>query len=143
MSRGQPYGNSLFTERQYEVLRLRKEGMKPEQMAKHLGVTRQDISVLERRTRDNIEKAMNTLDLAHHMDVLHKFSIRDGMNILEASAAIFNEADRLGIKLQENYLSLAMMVRSAATSSIQKGRITMPLTAYIRNSGHITLFYDI
>ncbi len=142
MSRGRLYGNSLFTERQYEIMRLRKSGMAPEQIAEMLGVTRQNISILERRTQDNMEKAMNTLNLAFEMDFLHKISLKKGVNILEASNFIFEEANRLGIKLRDNYLSLAMIIRSTAASRIQHGKLTASLTAYLRKNGRITVLYD-
>lgn len=142
MSKSQVYGNSLFTERQYEIMRLRKEGLTQEQIAGKLGVTRQNISILERRTHENMEKAMNTLNLAFELEFLHKISIDRGMNILEASKRIFAEADRAGVKLRENYLSLAMLIKSTAATRIQHGKLTVPLLAYLRKNGRITILFD-
>lgn len=142
MARSRGYGNSLFTRRQYEIMRLRKDGLSQEQIAKELGVTRQNISILERRTHENMEKAMNTLNLAFEMDFLYRVSIDAGMNILEASNRIFSEADRAGVKLKESYLSMAMLLRSSAASSIQHGKLSAKMVAYLRKNGRITILFD-
>lgn len=142
MSRGSVFGNTFLTERQYEILKLKKDNMAPQEIADKLGVTRQDISILERRVNDNIEKAMNTLNLAFELDFLHKIQLKKGMNILEASETVFTEADRLNVKLTESYLSIPMLIRSAASSAIKHGKLTRPLIAYLKKNGNITLAFD-
>ncbi len=142
MPRSRVYGNSFFSERQHEILRLRNQGLTPDQIASKLGVTRQDVSILERRMRQNLEKAFTTINLAVELDLVHRFSVAPEMYILEASNAIFSEADRLGIKLQENYLSLAMLIRSAAGTDIEKGKLEKPLTAFIGRNGRVTLLHE-
>jgi len=51
----------LLTEEQLLVLGLRLEGMKQDEIARKLGTSRQNVSLIERRARDNIAKAASTL----------------------------------------------------------------------------------
>ena len=53
----------FLTERQMQILRLRKDGMKQGEIASRLGTTRQNIAILEGRAVKKIEEAAMTLQM--------------------------------------------------------------------------------
>lgn len=54
---------TVLTERQIEVLRLRTEGKTQREVADRFGTTTSNISAVERAAERNVEKARQTLDL--------------------------------------------------------------------------------
>lgn len=142
MGRGKSMKNSFLTERQYEILKFRKQGLSSEEISGILHVTRQDISVLERRIRDNVDRALNTISLVKEMDYLTVIRIEKGTNFIEASNQVFEAADKAGIRLNENYISLATMIRSAFPSGVHKGILESPLSVYLRKNGGILMMHE-
>jgi Tfx family DNA-binding protein len=51
----------LLTDEQLNILGYRFDGLKQEEIARRLGTTRQNVSLIERRARGNIMKAEATL----------------------------------------------------------------------------------
>jgi len=92
-------GKSFLTEQQIKILRLRAKGLKQSEIAEMLGTSRANISILERRALDKIEKARNTLLLWEQINSKISLDVRAGEDIFTVPERLFRKADELGIKV--------------------------------------------
>ena len=112
---------TLFTDRQLEIARLIRSGKARSDIASDLGITVQDISITEKRFRENLEKAINTINVARNLSISYVFSIRSGSHILDAGKEIMSFADSHGIKLRENTISIVTGLRIYLGSDMKNG----------------------
>jgi Tfx family DNA-binding protein len=90
---------SFLTEQQIKILRLRAKGLKQSEIAELLGTSRANISILERRALEKIEKARNTLLLWEQINSKISVEVRKGEDIFEVPDRLFKKADEKGIKV--------------------------------------------
>jgi len=92
-------GKSFLTEQQIKILRLRAKGLKQSEIAEMLGTSRANISILERRALEKIEKARNTLLLWEQINSRISLDVKAGEDIFTVPERLFRKADELGIKV--------------------------------------------
>ena len=92
-------GKTFLTEQQIKILRLRAKGLKQSEIAELLGTSRANISILERRALDKIEKARNTLLLWEQINSKISVEVMAGEDIFTVPDRLFKKADELGIKV--------------------------------------------
>lgn len=128
---------TLFTERQLEINRLVREGLSNSEIASRLGITVQDVSITEKRFRENLEKAVNTINLAKESFMVSTISIEAGTHILDASKMIMNYADKKGIKLKDNTLSLLSGLRGYLGPDLKNGKMKRGVEVILLQDGGI------
>ena len=129
----------FLTKRQIEVLLLEKDGLSHLEIAKRLGRTVQDIYVIDRRIRENVKKAQNTLYLYEDTGGSIMLPFKGQCELIDILREIINESDKNGIKLKENIIGLLTILRQALKSDISKGRIKKNITIMIRHDGTIKI----
>jgi len=129
----------FLTKRQIEVLLLEKDGLSHSEIAKRLGRTVQDIYVIDKRIRENVKKAQNTLYLYEDTGGSIMLPFKGQSELIDILREIINESDRNGIKLKENIIGLLTILRQALKSDISKGRIKKNITIMIRHDGTIKI----
>ncbi len=92
-------GKSFLTEHQIKILRLRAKGLKQSEIAEMLGTSRANVSILERRALEKIEKARNTLLLWEQINSKISLDVKAGEDIFTVPERLFRKADGLGIKV--------------------------------------------
>ena len=125
----------FLTERQMQILRLRKDGMKQGEIASRLGTTRQNIAILESRAVKKIEEAAMTLQMLEVQGTVCVTGIPAGIHILDAARAIIDEADRNGIRLKGNMVDLVSWLKSNMEGNIISGRIHTGVRVMILSDG--------
>jgi Tfx family DNA-binding protein len=90
---------SFLTEQQIRILRLRAKGLKQSEIAELLGTSRANVSILERRALEKVEKARNTLILWEQINSKVSVEVKKGDDIFEVPERLFREADKLGVKV--------------------------------------------
>ncbi|WP_099209149.1 Tfx family DNA-binding protein [Thermococcus henrietii] len=90
---------SFLTEQQIKILRLRARGLKQSEIAELLGTSRANVSILERRALEKIEKARNTLLIWEQINSKVSVDVRRGEDIFNVPERLFEKADKLGIKV--------------------------------------------
>jgi len=90
---------SFLTEQQIKILRLRARGLKQSEIAELLGTSRANVSILERRALEKIEKARNTLLIWEQINSKVSVDVRKGDDIFEIPEKLFKKADELGVKV--------------------------------------------
>ena len=90
---------SFLTEQQIKILKLRARGLKQSEIAELLGTSRANISILERRALEKIEKARNTLLIWEQINSKVSIEVRRGEDIFTVPERLFQRADEVGVKV--------------------------------------------
>lgn len=128
--------NGFLTPTQLKVLELRAQGYTQEEVAELIGTTRVNVSITERRAKENIEKARNTLKAFEMLQPI-VLSIPAGMDLFQVPVLIFREADKHGIKVLYNTTSLIGILRRRAESKITGNRVTKGFKILILRGGRV------
>lgn len=78
---------------------MRSKGLKQSEIAEVLGTSRANISILEKRALEKIEKAKNNLLLWEQINSKVTVEVKRGEDIFEVPNEVFKKADKLGIKV--------------------------------------------
>ncbi|ASJ05397.1 MULTISPECIES: Tfx family DNA-binding protein [Thermococcus] len=122
---------SFLTEQQIRILRLRARGLKQSEIAEMLGTSRANISILERRALEKIEKARNTLLIWEQINSKISVEVRKGEDIFTVPERLFRKADELRLKVPYSTAEIiAFLVEHAPISDrIAKRDFTLFLDA--------------
>lgn len=90
---------SFLTEQQIRILQLRAKGLKQSEIAELLGTSRANVSILEHRALEKIEKARNTLLIWEQINSKISIEIKKGEDIFTIPDKLFKKADELKIKV--------------------------------------------
>ncbi|ASJ02397.1 transcriptional regulator [Thermococcus profundus] len=90
---------SFLTDQQVRILRLRAKGLRQSEIAELLGTSRANISILEKRALEKVEKARNTLLIWEQINARLSVEVREGEDIFDVPERLFKKADELGIKV--------------------------------------------
>jgi len=90
---------TFLTEQQIRILRLRAKGLKQSEIAEILGTSRANISILEKRALEKIEKAKNTLLLWEQINSKVAIEVKKGEDIFMVPDRLFKKADEVGVKV--------------------------------------------
>lgn len=129
----------LLTERQIQILQLRRQNLTQEETAKKLGISRQDVSILERRAIRNINTAAETIQMAENIGVLKRVRIDSGLHILDVAKEIIMFADAEGVKIRSTALGIMTLIQAAASAYLDNGVVTVPLEAIILPDGRVSV----
>ena len=125
----------ILTQRQMEILRMRREGMSSVEVARRLGTTRQNVTILERRANRKIEEAAATLRFVQESNLGIVVRIPAGTHILDATKMLLERADSEEIKLKTNMVELISWVKTSLGDSLSSGETVRECTVFISISG--------
>jgi hypothetical protein len=125
----------LLTERQYEVLKLRIQGYTQEEIAKILKTSRENISITEKRAKEKIRLAEETLRIYKELLSSGVVNIEAGTHLVEVPQLVVAKADKLGIKLRANFTMLYDEIRYRAGKCIEGTRVVKPIKVIILRDG--------
>ncbi|NJE62591.1 Tfx family DNA-binding protein [Thermococcus sp. 21S7] len=122
---------SFLTEQQIRILRLRARGLKQSEIAEMLGTSRANISILERRALEKIEKARNTILIWEQINSKISVEVKKGEDIFNVPEMLFQKADELKVKVPYSTAEvIAFLVEHAPISDrIAKRDFTLFLDA--------------
>ncbi len=115
--------NMFLTDKQVEILRMKKKGMSQADIARELKTTRGNICIIENTALKNIEKAKNTIKFYRAMEAPIWLTIPVGTDLYDIPARVFKVADRKRIKIA---VDAAMIIVKLKTEALDKvhGRMT-------------------
>ena len=132
--------DTLLTDRQKEVLRYRKQGLTQQQIADIIHTSKANICTIEKAATENIKKARETLEFLYTLDTTHLCTIEKGHDSLEAVKKIFAEAEKPGIKIQYDTISLINKMRESNPEKFRGRYIKEDIEIYINEEGDIFIF---
>jgi len=121
----------FLTPRQLEILKLRQAGKTQREIARLLGTSRENISIAEKRARENIRKAKKTLEEYERITAI-EIDISGIKDIVKLPKLIYKEADKLNIKVSHSATDILELVESHIE---RHGRA--PEKALLLNSGRV------
>jgi len=101
----------FFTEKEYNVLKLRAQGLTQREIARILGVSRTTVSVLERSALKKVKLAEKTLGIYRELYSESIFIIKPGVKLAEIPAIILRKADEANIKLKGDFTYIYSQLR--------------------------------
>lgn len=128
---------SFLTPKQLGVLKLRSEGYTQEEIARKLRTTRENVTITEKRAKENVERARATIDAFEMLDPV-EMRIEAGSEVFEIPRAIFKEADKYGIKVLYNTTSLVGIMRRKLGGKIRGNKISEGFKVLILRSGRVS-----
>lgn len=127
----------FLTERQIQVLRLRRRGLSQEEVAEILGTTRSNVSILERRAMQNIDRALETLKQWKMIQAPVAVRIPEGTDLFALPGIIFREADARGLKLPVNSIDILAKLKEIAPHLTRRRLIERSFDIYVTEDGEI------
>ena len=131
---------SFLTEQQIEVLRLRELGLTQKEISGRLGTSRENISIIEKRGRTNIERSKETLKDWELIKSPLIVIIEKGTDVLYIPKQIFDEADKKGIKVKLNIVEIITMIEVEKKELINNRVLKSDLEIIITNEGDIKIY---
>jgi Tfx family DNA-binding protein len=120
-----------------EVLKLRKRGFTQEKVAKLLGTSRENISIIERNAYRVFWTAQATIEAFESLYDDGIFLIPSRTSIYDIPRLIFLRGDALGIKIKTDENAIIAMVKSRR--KIRDFRLASPLSLKIKPDGQLLL----
>ncbi|MCX6700891.1 MAG: Tfx family DNA-binding protein [Methanomicrobiales archaeon] len=127
----------FLTDRQKEVLRYRKQGLTHQKIADIINTTNANVCTIEKSARENITRAKETIRFLYTLDASHLCSIQAGKDQFEVPRFIYAEADKRGIKVRYDTVSLINKIRAAAPERFKAGVVIENIDVYIVEDGEL------
>lgn len=124
----------FLTQKQVEVLKLRAMGYTQEDVAKILGTSRENVTIIERRARLNVIRAVETLLAYLEASSLVHLTLPRGTTVREAAKTLLREASGVGVKLRESFSEVANLIETLS-GGVEDGRLSGDVTAYVLGGG--------
>jgi Tfx family DNA-binding protein len=126
---------SLLTNRQVSVLRLRRKGMSQQEVAEHLGTTRSNVSILEKRALQNVARARATLKEWTMVQAPVSLTVPAGTDVFDVPYLVFSEADKAGIKLGIGSVDIVVQIKNKTPEALKKRVIRRDLEVAVTEDG--------
>jgi hypothetical protein len=128
--------DTFLTSKQLKVLELRGKGYTQEEIARLIGTSRVNVTITEKRAKENIQKARKTIEAYEKLNPVALEISRD-MDIFEVPKRIFSEADKHGIKVLHNTPSLIGIMRRRLGDRIIGNKVTSKFKVQLLRSGKV------
>jgi len=129
---------SFLTNTQIKVLKLRKKGLTQEEIAKMMDTSRANISMIEKRAKENVEKAKNTLKIYNDIIAPVKIIIKEGTDVFDIPKMVFKISDENDIHVKYSSLEILDLINKNAKECIDKRIVKKPFVINILESGEIS-----
>lgn len=129
----------LLTRRQVQVLSLRRKGLSQAEVAEQLKTTRENVTMLERRAWQNIDKARATLTVLRTYGLSVQVAIKPGTHLVDIPRIMIDQADKANVRLRANFTRIYEDIRFKARRSIKGARTVEPLSVWIMPDGDFTV----
>jgi Tfx family DNA-binding protein len=124
-----------LTPRQIEVLLLRKRGFTQEKVAKMLGTSRANVSIIERNAYKVVWAAQATIEAFESLHEDGVFLVPSRTSIYDIPRLIFLRGDALGIRVKIDENGIISLVKSKG--KIRQYRLVSPLAVRIKQDGQL------
>ncbi|MDD1759502.1 MAG: Tfx family DNA-binding protein [Methanothrix sp.] len=128
---------SLLTKRQLNVLLLRRQGLSQSEVAMKLGTTRSNISILEKRAYQNIQRAERTIHQWMMIQAPISLSLKAGTDVFDLPKMIFDAADKISMRLPITSLDIVVQLRRIAPRIFKKRSLEQDAKIYVTEDGEI------
>jgi Tfx family DNA-binding protein len=121
------------------VLRLRQSGITQEEIARKIKTTRANVSLIEKRARENIDLSRETLKEWESIVSPVRVAIKKGTDVIEIPEMVFAEADKQGIHVKSNSLDLITRIKREKGAAISNRTLNADMEIGITDSGEVNI----
>ena len=129
--------DGLLTDRQKEVLRYRKQGLTQQQIADIISTSKANVCTIEKSATENIRRARDTLEFLYTLDATHLCTIQAAMDLLDVAPFIYSEAEKIGIKVKYDTISLINKIRESSPDRFKARHVKDNIEVYINDEGDL------
>jgi HTH-type transcriptional regulator, fmd operon transcriptional regulator len=129
--------DGLLTERQMEVLRYRKQGLTQQQIADIISTSKANVCTIEKSAMENIRRAKETLEFLYTLDATHLCTIPSGTDLFNVPTIIFQEAEKINIKVKYDTISLINRLRESRSQACKARVVCEDIIVYITDQGEL------
>jgi hypothetical protein len=130
---------TILTQKQKQVLKLRNKGYSQEEIAQEWGTTKQNISSIERMAWKKVKRAENTIKFVKMLKAPVWFTMDKNADLDDVVGRIYLEADKKNIHITHDGLSLATKIREDAMDKIKHRVVLKEFEVGITEDGEIIL----
>lgn len=128
-----------LTRRQAEVFVLREYGFKQAAIADYTDTTRENVSGIEARARENIDKARETVEFAELVSAPVRLRIPADTDLYDLPDMVFDACDTAGIKVGQNAPELMKSISDAAGSAVEGRQVRTELVVNVTGDGTVRI----
>lgn len=129
--------DSLLTEKQLSVLKLRLQGLSQMEIAEIMGTTRSNISILEKRANQNIARAERTLQQWMMIRAPISLQVRAGIDVFDLPKMIFEAADQKSLRLPVTSMDIIVQLRRKAPRLFKKRSLEHDAQIFVTDEGEV------
>jgi len=134
----------LLSELQFKVLQLRIEkGLSQAEVARMLGTTRENVTIVEKRAERNIRLAEETIQAYKLLLCATKVNIEAGTSLIDVPGIVVKAGDSIGVKLKVNFTRIYDEIRFKAGDCVSGSRVVKPFTIAIFRDGNIEVTHGL
>ncbi len=129
--------NTFLTELQARVLELRTKGLTQAEIAGRLKTSRANISILERRARENIARAERTLKLAAKLRAPVVIKVKQGDDVLELPSRLYKAADSAKLLVKQGTADIIAKIQKDAGDKIHGRSVVKGFDLVLTSEGEL------
>ncbi len=108
-----------------------------------MGTTRQNIQVAEKRARNNIRLAEETLLLYTLISAPLKITVDEGTHLVDIPRIVIEKADEVGVKVKADFTLIYKLLHFKAQECISGPRLVKPILIVVTSRGDVEIMpYD-
>ncbi len=131
---------TFLTPRQWEVLELRRRGLTQPDIADRIDTSVANVSSIEGRARENIERACRTIDLANDLRVDHWVEVAEGTHLREVVETVYEAGDEVGVKVPYSDPELSTYLHVRFRNVLDGRRLTDRLWIGLTQNGDVVTY---
>ncbi|MCX6674904.1 MAG: Tfx family DNA-binding protein, partial [Methanothrix sp.] len=108
-------------------------------VAERFGTTRSNVSILERRAHDNIERAKHTLQQWMMIRAPISLKVREGTDVFDLPKMIFEAADKKSLQLPTTSLDIIVQLRRKAPQLFRRRAVMRDVEIFVTEEGEILI----
>jgi Tfx family DNA-binding protein len=129
----------FLTDKQIEILRMKKKGMSQADIARTMKTTRSNICIIENTALKNIEKARNTINFYKAMEAPIWLTIPGGTDLYDIPEKVFKAADKKRIKIPIDSPAVIVKLKNEVSDRIHRRLTTGDIDISVDAHGNITI----
>jgi hypothetical protein len=139
-----PRKYGFLSELQFKVLQFRIEkGLSQAEVAKTLGTTRENVTIIENRAERNIRLAEETIQAYRLLLCAAKVKIEAGTRLIDVPGIVVKAGDDIGVKLKVNFTRIYDEIRFKAGDCVSGGRVVKAFMVAIFRNGDIEVIHEL
>jgi Tfx family DNA-binding protein len=108
-----------------------------QQIADIIKTSKANVCTIEKAALENIARARDTLEFLYTLDATHLCTLKGGLDLLKAPDIIYTEAEKIGVKVKYDTVSLINRLRDANPDRFRGRQVREDVEVYINEDGDL------